>query len=129
MTCACVCTNVFIMNTIYTKKQLEIANKLVSVLDSKFFKSLGEPVRVEIIRFLLLNGRADIGTIAENMPQDRSVISRHLNLMQDVGILSCEKVSRHMYYSLNAAAFLERFTNMKNLVESCVKECGPLCCK
>ena len=114
---------------IYTKKQLEIANQLVVVLDSKFFKSLGEPVRVEIIRFLLLNGRADIGTIAANLPQDRSVISRHLNLMQDVGILSCEKESRHMFYCLNASGFLERFTEIKNLVETCVKECGPLCCR
>ena len=85
------CINVCIMETLYTQIQLEIANKLVDVMDSKFFKSLGEPVRVQIIRFLLLNGRADIGTIAKNMPQDPSVISRHLNLMQEVGILNCEK--------------------------------------
>ena len=114
---------------IYTKNQIEIANQLVAVMDSKFFKSLGEPVRVQIIRFLLLNGRADIGTIAESMPQDRSVISRHLNLMHDVGILSCEKESRHMYYSINAETFLDRFSTITKLVETCLKECGPLCCK
>ena len=38
------------METLYIAKQVEIANKLVEVMDSKFFKSLGEPVRVEIIR-------------------------------------------------------------------------------
>lgn len=123
------CINVQTMEMMYTKKQADIANKLVSAMDSKFFKSLGEPVRVEIIRFLLLNGRADIGTIAENMPQDRSVISRHLNLMHEVGILTCTKESRHMYYSLNAGTFLERFTNITRMVETCLKECGPLCCK
>jgi DNA-binding transcriptional ArsR family regulator len=117
------------MEIMYTKKQVEIANQLMAVMDSKFFKSLGEPVRVEIIRFLLLNGRADIGTIAENMPQDRSVISRHLNLMHDVGILTCTKESRHMFYSLNGTAFLEKFTTITRLVETCLKECGPLCCK
>ena len=117
------------MEMIYTKKQVEIANKLVDVMDSKFFKSLAEPVRVQIIRYLLLNGRADIGTIAENMPQDRSVISRHLNLMQEVGILDCEKESRHMFYSINAVVFLERFMNITELVKACVKACGPLCCK
>jgi DNA-binding transcriptional ArsR family regulator len=117
------------MKMLYTKKQAEIANELVAVLDSKFFKSLGEPVRVEIIRFLLLNGRADIATIAENMPQDRSVISRHLNLMHEVGILTCCKESRHKFYSLNANAFLERFASMTRLVEACLKECGPLCCR
>ena len=114
---------------LYTKKQAEIANELVAVLDSKFFKSLGEPVRVEIIRFLLLNGRADIATIAENMPQHRSVISRHLNLMHEVGILTCRKESRHMFYSLNPNALLERFASMTRLVEACLKECGPLCCR
>ncbi len=118
------------METIFTNtRQVEIANKLVDVMDSKFFKSLGEPVRVQIIRYLLLNGRADIGTIAENMPQDRSVISRHLNQMREVGILDCEKESRHMFYSLNAAAFLERFMNITELVKNCIEECGPLCCK
>jgi DNA-binding transcriptional ArsR family regulator len=117
------------MKTQYTKKQLEIANKLVDVMDSKFFKSMSEPVRIKIIRFLLLNGRADIGAISENMPQDRSVISRHLNLMQEVDILNCEKEGRHMFYSLNATAFLERFMNITDLVKTCIKECGPLCCK
>ncbi len=117
------------MQMIYTKQQAKIANQLVDVLDSKFFKSLSEPVRVQIIRYLLLNGRADIGTIAQDLPQDRSVISRHLNLMQAVGILTCEKESRHMYYSINAAEFLNRFSTITRLVETCIKECGPLCCK
>ncbi|MFH2012034.1 MAG: metalloregulator ArsR/SmtB family transcription factor [Pseudomonadota bacterium] len=117
------------METIYTQKQLDIANKLVDVLDSKFFKSMGEPVRVQIIRFLLLNGRADIGAIAENMPQDRSVISRHLNLMQEAGILNCKKESRHMFYSINATGFLNRFANITELLKTCIKECFPSCCK
>ena len=129
MTCAYMCINVRVMEMLYTKKQMDIANQLVAVMDSRFFKSLGEPVRIEIIRFLLLNGRTDIGTIAENMPQDRSVVSRHLNLMHDVGILSCEKDGRYMFYSLNAEGFLERFSKITGLVKSCIKECGPLCCR
>ncbi len=114
---------------IYTKKQADIANQLVDVMDSKFFKSIGEPVRVQIIKYLLLNGRTDIGTIAQDLPQDRSVISRHLNMMQEVGILKSERESRHMYYSLDADQFLSRFTTITDLVKECVKECGPLCCK
>jgi len=116
------------MEMIYTQKQLEIANRLVDVLNSKFFKTLSEPVRVQILRFILLNGRADIGTIAENMPQDRSVISRHLNLMQEVGILNAEKESRHMFYSINAQMFLDRFIAITDLTKKCLAECGPDCC-
>jgi DNA-binding transcriptional ArsR family regulator len=115
------------MEMLYTQKQLEIANRLVDVLDSKFFKTLSEPVRVQILRFILLNGRADIGTIAENMPQDRSVISRHLNLMQAVGILTSEKEGRHVYYAINARMFLERFMTITELTKKCLEECGPDC--
>ncbi len=115
------------MEMIYTKNQVEIANKLVDVMDSKFFKSLAEPVRVQIIRYLLLNGRADIGTIAENMPQDRSVISRHLNLMQEVGILNCEKESRHIFYEINGQAFLDKLQNLTDLLRKCMAICCPSC--
>ncbi len=111
----------------YTEKQIEIVNSLVKVMDSKFFKTLSEPVRVEILKFIMLNGRADIGTIAENMPQDRSVISRHLNLMQEVGILTSEKESRHMYYDINAQAFLDRLTNITDLIKTCMNECCTSC--
>lgn len=117
------------MESKYTKRQADIANQLVEVMDSRFFKSIGEPVRVQIIKYLLLHGRTDIGTIAQNLPQDRSVISRHLNQMLEVGILSCEKESRHMFYRIDAAELLNRFTMITELVKKCVKECGPLCCK
>ena len=108
---------------------MKIVEEFVNILDSKFFKTLSEPVRVQILRFILLNGRADIGTIAENMPQDRSVISRHLSQMQAVGILTCEKESRHVFYSINARMFLERFINITELTKLCIDECGPGCCR
>lgn len=108
---------------------MEIANQLVDILDSKFFKSLSEPVRIQILKYLLLHGRADIGTISQDLPQDRSVISRHLNLMHEVGLLNCEKESRHMFYSINAAEFSNRFSNIAQMIDTCLKECGPLCCK
>ncbi len=117
------------METKRTKKQLKIVNELVDVLDSKFFKTLSEPVRVQILKFILLNGRADIGTIAENMPQDRSVISRHLNLMFEVGILSCEKESRHMFYEINCQVFLDRHIKITELIKKCMDECCPSCCE
>lgn len=86
---------------------------LIEALDSKLFKTLSEPVRLEIIRFLLNKGRSDISAISESLPQDRSVISRHLNLMNDAGLLIAEKDGRHMYYEINAAAFIKK------------KECCP----
>ena len=113
------------MNTQTT--DLSIIDELVNDFDSKFFKTLSEPVRVQILKFIMLSGRVDIGTIAENMPQDRSVISRHLTLMHEVGILQCEKESRHMFYEVNAREFLDKLVNITEKIRTCMAECCPSC--
>ena len=103
----------------------KILDELVKVLDSKFLKALSEPVRIEILKVIMRNGRTDIGTIAEHMPQDRSVISRHLNLMHEVGILICEKVGRHRFYDIDGKVFLDRLENITALVRRCIPMCFP----
>ena len=77
----------------------------------------------------MLNGRADIGTIAENMPQDRSVISRHLNLMQEAGILTHEKGNRHVFYDVNGQMFLDKLIDITDKIRNCIEVCCPDCCK
>jgi len=105
-------------------------NELVDNFDARFFKTLSEPVRMDILRFLMLNGRSDIGTIADHMPQDRSVVSRHLNLMQEAGILKCEKETRYVYYEIDAPAFVDKLEDITRRVRKCVEVCCPDgCCK
>ena len=118
-----------IMETEKPESRIQIANELVEAVDSKFFKTLSEPVRVQILKFLMLNGRADIQTIAENMPQDRSVVSRHLNLMQEAGVLTCQKENRHVFYDVNGQPFLEKLVDITEKIRRCIKECCPDCCK
>jgi DNA-binding transcriptional ArsR family regulator len=111
------------------KTRAEVLEAFSEVYDARFFKTLGEPVRIQILSYLMMNGRSDIGSITENMSQDRSVVSRHLNQMHAVGMLCCEKETRHMYYSINAQVFinkLERFlTQIKKSIAVC---CPPDCC-
>ena len=117
------------METEKTQSRTQIAEELVEAVDSKLFRTLSEPVRVQILKYLMLNGRADIQTIAEHMPQDRSVISRHLNLMQEAGILSCEKENRHVFYDVNGQPFIEKLVDITEKISKCMKECCPDCCK
>ncbi|OGB75714.1 MAG: transcriptional regulator, partial [Burkholderiales bacterium RIFCSPLOWO2_12_FULL_67_210] len=70
----------------------------VRFLDDPMFKALQEPVRVAVLRELLLLGRADVGSIAERLPQERSVISRHLQILLDAGLLIAERDGRHRIY-------------------------------
>ncbi len=114
------------MVNILPKTSSQSVEELVDMIDSKFFKALSEPVRVQILKYLLLNGRSDITAIASELPQDRSVISRHLQLMQEVGILNCEKITRHIYYEINGVVFFNKLENILEKIRECIPECCPL---
>ena len=114
------------MVSILSKAPSQSVEELVDMIDSKFFKALSEPVRVQILKCLLLNGRSDITAIANELPQDRSVISRHLQLMQEVGILSCEKITRHKYYEISGAVFFIKLENILEKIRECIPECCPV---
>lgn len=101
------------------------AAQLVANFDSKFFKVLSEPVRVEILRFLILHGSSDIGSIAQALPQDRSVISRHLKFMHEAEILHCEKISRNVFYEVNAGAIRDKLEGIAGAITQCLAACCP----
>ncbi len=94
-------------------------------IDSDFVKALAEPARIEIIKQLILLGPSDVKTLAEKMPQDRSVISRHLALMEKAGLLKASKEGRHMIYSLDAESSLQK---SEQLVASIRQSMTMGCC-
>lgn len=98
---------------------------LVKALDSKVIKALTESTRAQILKFLMLNGRSDISTISKALPQDRSVISRHLNMLAETGIVIAEKETRHRYYTINGAVFLNEFELIVDNIRKCMAECCP----
>lgn len=122
---ACMCIYTLVMKIKQTKPKENQAKELVTILDSKFFKVLSEPVRVQILKYLILNGRSDIATIAETLPQDRSVISRHLSFMSEAGVLSSEKITRHVFYEVNASSVLNRLEKIVDQIKECMSECCP----
>lgn len=106
----------------------QISNELdglVKALDSKLFKALTDPTRTQILKFLMLNSRADISTIANHFPQDRSVISRHLHLMNESGLLIAEKETRHRFYSINGEKVLCEFETIVHNLKACLHVCCP----
>jgi predicted transcriptional regulator len=112
----------YYMNAPVTRK--EAADACLAAMDTDFFRALCEPPRIEILKQLVLKGRSDVGTIAESMPQDRSVIARHLQLMERSGLLRAETEGRHTYYEIDGPAMVSRFEKITNLL----KGLAPLCC-
>ncbi|MFA6985901.1 MAG: metalloregulator ArsR/SmtB family transcription factor [Arenimonas sp.] len=111
------------MSKLRTRSQ--IANASVDILDTEFFRALCEPARVQIFRQLILQGRSDVGSIAANLPQDRSVIARHLQQMERAGLLRSETDGRHTFYEIDGPAIVSRVDGIAALVRAMV----PLCCE
>ena len=99
--------------------------QLATLLDPEFFAALAEPSRLAVIRVLLERGPADIGEIAEALPQDRSVISRHLQVLRSARVVQVEKQSRRRIYSLAGAALIERLETMAEAARTAVEICCP----
>lgn len=99
--------------------------ELVEVFDSKFFKALAEPVRADILKYLLANGKSDVATVAQNIKKDRSVLSRHLHFLTEAGLLKHEKVSRNSYFEIDANGFRTKVYALFHTVDRALKDCCP----
>lgn len=107
------------------RQQRRLLEELAEELDPAFFKALGDPARVELLKLLVVEGPMDIDAIARLFPQDRSVISRHLASLRNVGVLSHDKRGRHVYYSANASFFIERLERILERMRALQSVCCP----
>ncbi|ACT03172.1 ArsR/SmtB family transcription factor [Paenibacillus sp. JDR-2] len=89
-------------------------------IDIEFYRAIFDPVRSELLIFLSIYGEMTIGQIAENFPQNRSVISRHLDHMNRFDIVLRRKEGREIYYKANKQFIVDTFekttNNMKALM-------------
>ena len=90
-------------------------------IDSDFVKALAEPVRIDILKCLIVAGPSDVNSLADKMPQDRSVISRHLLMMKNAGLLSMKKEGRHVIYSVDGESALQKSEKIVDTIKQCLK--------
>jgi DNA-binding transcriptional ArsR family regulator len=103
----------------------EAARRCVAVFDTGFFKALCEPARIAVLRELILLGRGDIAAIAARLPQDRSVVARHLHQLAAAQIVTAEKEGRHVFYQIDAVAVAERLEGILAITRLLASAMGP----
>lgn len=99
------------------------AQQFIALANTDFFKALGEPARVQLLAALIELGPADISTLAERFPQDRSVISRHLSLLESCGMVSCSKEGRHRFYAVNGLQILQNIDVLAQQIRQMISGC------
>ena len=101
------------------------AEKVMRAFDPLLFEACAHPVRLTLIRRLLELGGGRIKDIAEDFPQDRSVISRHLAHMERAGIVRSRRRGREVFYDLNGPELVRRLNELAGAAAALTRICCP----
>jgi ArsR family transcriptional regulator len=74
-------------------------------------KALGSPVRLEIVRWLIMHGDQGccVGDIQKEVGGAGSTLSHHLETLSRYGLVNSRKDGLWIYYSVNFMVFKELF--------------------
>ena len=88
--------------------------------EPRFFKALCDPNRIAIlVRLSQCCEPCSVSQITECCPVDISVVSRHLVMLRDAGILKAEKRGKEVYYSIRWKELVQTLRDMANAIEEC----------
>ena len=63
-------------------------------------KALAHPLRLRIVRGLLINGCRNVGCMEEHTGQSQSCISQHLMRLKAAGVVKCARSGNEVYYEI-----------------------------
>ena len=71
----------------------------LDTVTARFFKGLGDPVRLRILEFLR-EGERPVGEIVEHLGLPQNQVSMHLGCLKWCGYVSTRRDGRYIFYSL-----------------------------
>jgi ArsR family transcriptional regulator, arsenate/arsenite/antimonite-responsive transcriptional repressor len=97
------------------------------VLDPEFFKALSDPTRLKLLACLAKCGRmCSVTEVAECCSVDFSVVSRHLSMLADAGVLRSHKEGRTMFYQVQYEHLSDSLRALADAIENCCPD-GSCC--
>ena len=84
------------------------ASKLSKAAD--ILKSIAHPGRMAILELLCKSGEANVSQIIDHVGLEQSVVSNHLRLMKDRGVLEHRREGKMVFYTL-------KIKKMANIIE------------
>ncbi len=70
-------------------------------LPNEFFKALSDPTRLSIVQMLSQQGAMCVCNITEQLTQPQPTVSRHLNQLKAIGLLTSERRGTWIWYGIN----------------------------
>ena len=100
--------------------------QLGALLDPRLFKALCDPNRLALLVQLSRCGSScTVSQAAECCPVNISVVSRHLAMLRDAGILNAQKRGKEVHYSVRYPELAATLRGIADAIEAC---CPPEGC-
>lgn len=97
-------------------------------LDAAFFKALADPTRLLLLACLMKCRRpCAVTEIAECCSVDLSVVSRHLRILEQAGLLSAERKGRVVRYAVRFGELKTRLLDLAAAIDECCPPVGGCC--
>ena len=82
---------------------------------ARFFKGLGDPVRLKILEFLG-RGERSVGEIVEHLGLPQNLVSMHLGCLRWCGYVTTRREGRYVFYSLGDYRVMEILRQAQELL-------------
>jgi DNA-binding transcriptional ArsR family regulator len=105
----------------YGERQLMgCCSGLRGLLSPKLFKALSDPKRLSLlVRLAEESGPCTVSKIAEGSGVDLSVVSRHLAILREAAIITCEKKGKEVWCVVQTAPVVKLLRNLADALEAC----------
>lgn len=87
------------------------------VKTTRILEAVKDPVRMQILFFLLKNGRTNVGDIAGQFEITRPAISHHLKVLKDAEVVNSEKQGQEIFYSPNGRLISEALRALADKID------------
>ena len=75
-------------------------NEMGYARKAELLKALSHPLRLRIVRGLLINGCRNVGCMEANTGQSQSCISQHLMRLKAAGVVKAARSGNEVYYEI-----------------------------
>lgn len=93
---------------------------LQRLLSPQLFKALGDPRRVELFASLAqTRGWCSVSELAQCCPIDLSVVSRHLRVLREAGLIEAFKAQRQVFHRVRHDELVRLLRGLADAIEAC----------
>jgi DNA-binding transcriptional ArsR family regulator len=86
-------------------------------MNNNLFKAIADPTRRQIITLIIENNSPTLNEVSSNFKMSRQAVTKHINILENVGLVTVEKIGREKHCNVNPKPLKEVYDWIKNYKE------------